>query len=197
MGVVRSSISIKRLYEKLFGKTMRIISALKEEFDSADYEMITDYSGVGKVNAAITAMEVIKKHKPEVIINVGTVGALDSSRSGLYECGIFQDRDLLGDFRPEIIITNINGYLCSTGDRFLDKTPFRGVKVEGRLEPDFVDMEAFAIATVCQKYEIKFVCFKFVTDYVNEASSINWKDNIGKGNQLFREAIDDYLSNAV
>jgi adenosylhomocysteine nucleosidase len=176
---------------------IRIIAALKEEFDYPEYQNRIHYSGIGKVNAAIVATEVILNHHPETIINVGTVGALETSMVGLYECGIFQDRDLVGDFNAEILITDENKHVCSTGDRFLTKRPFKGVKVENGFRPDFADMEAYAIAAVCRRYDVKFLCYKFVTDYVNEESSIDWKENIGKGNSLFRKKLDDYLSNPV
>lgn len=175
----------------------RIITALEEEFDYPKYKSRINYSGVGKVNAAITAMEVIDDYDPEVIINFGTCGALKPSMSGLYKCGIFQDRDLVGEFSPNIITTDETGCICSTGDRFLDEYPFKGVKADGSLEPDLVDMEAFAIASVCKKYNIKFVCYKFVTDYVNKESSSDWKANIGRGKSVFRKQLDDYISNTV
>jgi len=174
---------------------MRIITALREEFHSSTYEGITHYSGVGKVNAAITATEIILTHRPKLLINLGTCGALRSDLKGLYECGIFYDRDLEGEFNPGRLVNNSEKSTCSTGDTFLTKAP-QGVKIID-VEPDFVDMEAFAIATVCRKYNVKFLCYKFVTDYINKESSIDWKDNIGKGNSLFRNKIDDYFSNAV
>jgi adenosylhomocysteine nucleosidase len=176
---------------------MRIIAALKEEFDYPNYESLIHYSGIGKVNAAIVATEVILNHHPDTIINVGTVGALEQSMVGLYECGIFQDRDLVGDFDAEILITDETKFVCSTGDRFLTKRPYKGLKVEKDFLPDFVDMEAYAIAAVCRRYDVKFLCYKFVTDYVNDKSSSDWKESIGKGNQFFRNKIDDYFSNSI
>lgn len=172
-----------------------ILAALKEEFHHEDYSAMTHYSGVGKVNAAMKATEVILSpyYRPECIINVGTVGALNPGMSGLYECGIFQDRDLPKEFNPEMLVTDDTKCICSTGDNFLENKD----SINEEYPPDLVDMEAFAIATVCREYNVKFVCYKFVTDYVNQESSDDWKKNIGKGNSLFKEKLDGYFSNSV
>ena len=171
--------------------TALILVAMRKEFYHKDYNDITYYTGVGKVNATIAAMKLVTNSyfKPKCIINIGTVGALNPAMSGLYECGQFKDRDLPSEFDQGTIINNPNQYTCATGDTFLKSS-------EG-LDADFVDMESFAIASVCRQYGVKFLCYKFVTDYVNKESLNDWENNIEKGNSLFKEKLDDYFSNAV
>ena len=52
---------------------------------------------------------------------------------------------------------------------------------------DVVDMEAYAIAKICKKENIKFRCFKFISDEANEYAKIDWIENCRKGAALFSE----------
>ena len=47
------------------------------------------HTGVGKINASIKLMELIKLYKPNQIINYGTAGSLKKNISGLIECTTF------------------------------------------------------------------------------------------------------------
>ena len=53
-----------------------------------------EYSGVGKVNAAIKTLEIIHQYSPSLIINYGTAGALTPGLSGLVEVSRFCQRDM-------------------------------------------------------------------------------------------------------
>ena len=56
------------------------------------------YTGVGKVNAALSVVEACNLYKPNVIINYGTVGSLNPNLSGLIKVNKFFQRDM--DVRP-------------------------------------------------------------------------------------------------
>ena len=75
----------------------------------------------------------------------------------------------------EIVLAE--GYSCGSGDNFVDK--------EIEMQVDVVDMEAYAIAKVCQKKSIKFRCFKYISDNADSNASNNWKENLKKGSNLF------------
>ena len=53
-----------------------ILSAIEPETHSLDtkYEIIL--TGVGKINAALSALKIIRDKKPDLIINFGTAGSL-------------------------------------------------------------------------------------------------------------------------
>ena len=53
------------------------------------------------------------------------------------------------------------------------------------MQIDVVDMEAYAIAKVCKKENVKFRCFKFISDEANENAKSNWIENCKKGANLF------------
>ena len=54
-----------------------ILCALEEEFSKEDnpYAESIFYTGVGKVNSCIAAIELIKEKKPTLVISVGTAGS--------------------------------------------------------------------------------------------------------------------------
>ena len=75
-----------------------ILSAIKEETYSLKTEYEIQHTGVGKVNAALSTLRTIKEDKPDLIINFGTAGSLNSNISGLIDCKYFIQRDM--DSRP-------------------------------------------------------------------------------------------------
>ena len=122
----------------------------------------------------------------------GAVGNL----SGLIEPTGFVDRDM--DVRPlgfelgqtpfeEGIRIGHKGIIVGSGDTFATSTP--------EIKCDLVDMEAYAIARVCKKYDIEFKCLKYVTDNADESSAKSWEENIATGSVLFQEWLksNDYM----
>ena len=55
------------------------------------------------------------------------------------------------------------------------------------IECDIVDMEAYAIAKVCKKYDVNFKCFKYISDKADENAASDWKENIKKEINYFRK----------
>ena len=158
------------------------VAALKEETPELSK---FHHTGVGKINAAIKLIELIHLYEPTQVINYGTAGSIKREISGLIECTTFIQHDMdarglldfkLGEtpFDPISKITLSNeGYICATGDRF--------VKNKLEMDCDIVDMEAYALAKICKIKNIDFKCFKYISDYANEQSSNDWKENCHKG----------------
>ena len=147
------------------------------------------YTGVGKVNAAYQATRVIYEFKPKYIINYGSAGSLNSNITGLHQVTKFLQRDMQAEqlgFKVgetpfdeiNIILTGSEGISCSTGDNFVDKNP--------NIFSELVDMEAYAIAKVCLRENIQFLCFKFISDQANEDASNDWKEKLSFGSDLFK-----------
>jgi|TARA_B100001250_G_scaffold237396_1_gene203993 adenosylhomocysteine nucleosidase len=161
---------------------MIFVAALKEETPELSK---FHHTGVGKINAAIKLIELIHLYEPTQVINYGTAGSVKREISGLIECTTFIQHDMdarglldfkLGEtpFDPISKITLSNeGYICATGDRF--------VKNKLEMDCDIVDMEAYALAKICKIKNIDFKCFKYISDYANEQSSNDWKENCHKG----------------
>ena len=158
------------------------VAALKEETPELSK---FHHTGVGKINAAIKLIDLIHLYKPNQVINYGTAGSLKREISGLIECSTFIQHDMdarglldfkLGEtpFDPiSKIILSHEGYICATGDKF--------VKNKLEMDCDIVDMEAYALAKICKIKNIDFKCFKYISDYANDQSSNDWKENCHKG----------------
>ena len=167
-----------------------ILCALEEELPPQHnpYSDFTTYTGIGKVNATIHALNAIYSLKPDTIINFGTAGACSKDISGLIVCGIFSDRDDTSKFNEKFITTSPSLSHLSTGDNFVTSVV---------PDCDIVDMEGYAIAKVCSLNNINFKCFKYITDYVNQNSYKDWYNNVSKGYPLFLEKVNDHFKNSV
>ena len=150
------------------------------------------YTGVGKINASFAISKAYFEFKPKIFINYGTAGALNHSLSGLLEVSKFEQRDMevsalgfkIGETPFEKLSTISNsekGFSCSTGDNFVTKVP--------KIKTDLVDMESYAYAKFCKLYNIKFYCYKYVSDNANENASIDWNKTIKNGAKEFANLI--------
>lgn len=165
-----------------------IISALREEVRGLNESVM--FTGVGKINATKKLERQFGKSSfrlPDLVINYGTAGKTTESLSvgNLYEVGKFVQRDMMvtelgfkeyeTPFDATYIIENGRSDLtCGTGDSFW--TP------KNKKNFEIVDMEAYALAKVCQDYGVEFRCFKFISDGGNPDE---WKENVSKGSVLF------------
>jgi adenosylhomocysteine nucleosidase len=145
------------------------------------------YSGVGKLNAAFTAMNVITKYQPKLVINLGTAGALNSALRNVVEIKTVLQRDFDAeplaprgsvpfDTFPSELHSGYGDASCGTGDTFV-RSKEDWLKLN---KVDLVDMELFAIAKICVQLNTPWRSFKFISDYVNSASDSEWKQNLEK-----------------
>ena len=164
-----------------------ILIALKEEAPNMAFSMKVFFTGVGKVNAAMTAGELIAKYNPDRIINFGTAGGI-TVKSGFHQVTKFVQRDMMccelgsrpGEtpFEEGVVLDLGEGLTCSTGDNF--------VTDNNLLVPaDIVDMEAYAIAKACKKLKVEFLCYKFISDGANNESLIDWRLTVSQGQEYY------------
>ena len=124
-------------------------------------EAVVVRSGIGKVNAAFKAFEVIQKTGCKTLLNLGTAGSSYFDAHALVEVMTFVQRDMdvspLGfqvgvtpmdhDYPAEIALDVHFGDLaqgiCGTGDSFETGLP--------KVPCNLVDMEGYALAKVCKK----------------------------------------------
>ena len=168
------------------------LAAIKEETIGLDY---FNHVGVGKINATYNTLKLINIHKPKLIINYGTAGAINPKLKGIVECTKFYQRDMdvsalmnlkIGqtpfDDINEIINSN-DGFSCGSGDNFVTQ------KI--KIDVDVVDMEAYALAKICKLENINFRCFKFISDNADETASNDWVKNCKKGAKLFKHKLKE------
>jgi adenosylhomocysteine nucleosidase len=180
------------------------IIAVPEEVDHIDnvlgYPII--YSGAGKVNAAIAACKAYEEGFNEVI-NIGSCGSMKLKMGEIIKIGnVFQDIDFsplceYGDtlFEPnssQIQITSDSQYSCFTTDYFYDysHTPKYSPKYREMIDKcDVFDMECFALAKVCKKYNMKFTSYKWVSD---NGDGGNWEENCKVSFNKIKILLDEY-----
>ena len=184
-----------------------VVCALKDELKIESSKIDLLYTGVGKINAAISITKFLSKRTiPEYVINYGTAGSKTIEVGKIVDCTKFIQRDMdatgLGFKKyetpfdtklPKIIDFSffeknpINLYLtCATGDSFINS--------EESHIGDVVDMEAYALAKVCFKYDIPFISFKFISDGADTDANIDWEKNINNGENLFKSMVLDPLA---
>lgn len=148
------------------------------------------YTGIGKVNAALTAADIIYKTRCKVMINLGTAGSSKFDTHDLVEVTTFVQRDMdlsplgfkVGDtpFDPISAGIDLIPYfpelakgICGTGDNF----EVGATKVHCEL----VDMEGYALAKVCRKLGVQLISLKYITDGANHNAHNDWQANLIPG----------------
>ena len=177
-------------------------------------DLIIAVSGIGKVAASLTASNMIYSFSPELIINIGVSGGLDSRLKigdwvlGLdlryhdFWCGFEADnKDETVDhlYHSDIEIAGrqkgcIKGLLCS-GDQFItDAEELAAIKSQYP-QALAVDMESTAIAQTCNAYNTKFLCLRQISDTPgnqnhNEQYNEFWRTAAEHSYNTFKSILD-------
>lgn len=156
------------------------------------------YTGIGKVNAAYALTLRLARLKPGIVINMGTAGSRKHKGGSVVNCTSFVQRDMdvtkLGFERWQTPFSSdpvrldygrsINGLIkgvCGTGDNF-DASESAG-------HFDVVDMEAYALALVCRRENIPFLCLKYVSDGANDDADTDWNATLHRAAEALKEAL--------
>jgi adenosylhomocysteine nucleosidase len=169
---------------------LALIMALPNEskglFEQAQIDV--HYSGIGKVNAAFKAFEVIQATGCNTLLNLGSAGSSHFDRHALVEVTSFVQRDM--DVSPlgfEVGVTpmdhdhpaaiDLEPYfsqlpkgICGTGDSFEIGQP--------KVTCNLVDMEGYAMAKVCKKLGVRLISVKYITDGANDTAHMDWEENL-------------------
>ena len=148
------------------------------------------FTGVGKVNAAITTAKLLERY-PDVenVFNFGTAGGISPNLSGIHKMGNFVQRDMLccpfgvpegqTPFESYTKLTfDYEALTCSTGDNFVTDPNLE-------IPAHVVDMEAFAIAKACTDRKVDFKCYKYVSDSADDSADTTWIENVAKGEEHY------------
>lgn len=155
-----------------------------------DNEVIMQQCGIGKVNSAIGAVEMIDNYHPELIISTGVAGGADVTLNvkdvvvatecryhDAYcgkECEYGQLMGMPASFGcPGELVekavnlncgVHIRRGLIVSGEWFVDsKDKMRGI-LEHFPAAQAVDMESCSIAQTCHIYGIPFISFRIISD---------------------------------
>jgi len=174
-----------------------VVIALEEELPgtlpSGYKKLIT---GVGKINASIALTRELCYNSPvNKVINYGSAGGSAELKGKLVGVSAVIERDMdctplglplyvsPGDEEQMIVCQTKHDslFVCGTGDSF--SVPHINYQI--------CEMEAYALAKVCYKFNIPFDCYKYISDSDadGEDQGREWHENVSKGADLFRNKI--------
>lgn len=154
-----------------------LVAAPQEAVHFPD-DVALELVGVGLVPSAVAATRAILQHRPSRVINLGSVGTLDPSISGIVHPSAVINRDINGDeLRAaglqvhDRIELGGDGPVLGSGDSFVAGGPAREALLA---KCQLVDMEGFAIAHACRELGVELVMIKHVSDSADE-EALSWK----------------------
>ncbi len=178
-----------------------LVFAMEVEAGNHFEEQRKIFTGIGKVNAVYELMKAISEQKPNIVINLGTAGSTQFNKGEIVCCTEFIQRDMevtaLGfqkfetPFSNESVVLNYGLNLenlpkgiCGSGDNF---------EMEHQ-NPEYnvIDMEAFALAKICQRENIPFLCLKYISDGANDNAVSDWNEEVKKVSKRLRDIINSH-----
>lgn len=167
-------------------------------------DVVLAESGIGKVNAAITATLLIERYHPSYIINTGSAGGLDQAlaigdvvislevRHHDVDLTVFgyehgQLPKLPAAFMPHRPLVDaaeaaaaslklrVTKGMIASGDVFMNDA-IRADQIRARFGAvQAVEMEAAAVAQVCHQFQVPFVIIRALSDIAGKESAMSFK----------------------
>ena len=135
-------------------------------------------TGVGKTAAAAATAAALADDRPELVVNIGTAGALRPGHAGLHLPSTALNHDISAELLASlgiptddaIEIPDGDGTVLATGDTFVTDPVARD---ELARRAHLVDMEGFAVAYACRRAGVGVRLVKSVSDEA-DASALDW-----------------------
>ena len=187
-----------------------LVFALQEEQQGLFDGFAQLVTGMGKINSTLALTQaLVQNHQklPRLVVNLGSAGSATWPTGQLVNCTGFVERDM--DLTPigfpryvatqqaEPVLRNgkrVLGYpdsICGSGDSFVTDD-----RADANQPWQVVDMEAFALARVCQNFSVPFVCMKYITDGADGAAAQSWQERLADAATALRLALDFIVSEA-
>ncbi|MCY1025605.1 5'-methylthioadenosine/adenosylhomocysteine nucleosidase [Mammaliicoccus sciuri] len=171
-------------------ETIQIAHVIFYKGNIEDKQVVLAQSGIGKVNAAITATLLINEFKPDLIINTGSAGSVDSelnigdiiiSNKVYYHdvnATAFGYKELIDLAKSSIEQLDLNGIVgeVATGDSFIGSIDQRKVIKSNFPTASVVEMEAGAIAQTCYQYNVPIIVTRAVSDLADKESDVTFEE---------------------
>ncbi|MBO1208354.1 MULTISPECIES: 5'-methylthioadenosine/adenosylhomocysteine nucleosidase [Mammaliicoccus] len=186
-------------------ETIQIAHVIFYKGNIEDKQVVLAQSGIGKVNAAITATLLINEFKPDLIINTGSAGSVDSelnigdiiisnkvyyhdvnATAFGYKLGQVPsmpefyetDKELIDLAKSSIEQLDLNGIAgeVATGDSFIGSIDQRKVIKSNFPTASVVEMEAGAIAQTCYQYNVPIIVTRAVSDLADKESDVTFEE---------------------
>lgn len=169
-------------------------SEAAEEFEHVNKVIV----GIGKVNAAYELTKAIRKHKPQLIVNLGSAGSNVFKRGDVVCCTKFIQRDMdvrglgfklyetpLSGIDPVLTyglkFTGLEEGVCGTGDSF-EMNHFV-------TDYNVIDMEAYPLAYISMMEKIPFLCIKYISDGADGMAADDWAVQVHNAAVAFKKIL--------
>ena len=186
--------------DKEFRRISELLDGLDVELDGGrkfvtgtlgENELVLHQCGIGKVNAAIGASEMIRRYNPDLLVSTGCAGGgrtdmevmdiVASTELAYHDvyCGEAMGKTVYGQVqgmparysspsdlveKAKSVSPRVHAGLIVTGDWFVDSKEKMREIVSHFPEAAAVDMESAAIAQTCHIYGIPFRSFRVISD---------------------------------
>ena len=186
--------------DKEFRRISELLDGLDVELDGGrkfvtgtlgENELVLHQCGIGKVNAAIGASEMIRRYNPDLLVSTGCAGGgrtdmevmdiVASTELAYHDvyCGEAMGKTVYGQVqgmparysspsdlveKAKSVSPRVHAGLIVTGDWFVDSKDKMREIVSHFPEAAAVDMESAAIAQTCHIYGIPFISFRVISD---------------------------------
>ncbi|WP_314393025.1 5'-methylthioadenosine/adenosylhomocysteine nucleosidase [Leptotrichia shahii] len=199
--VIEEAEAIKKEIKDIKSTVINGISFFTGKFNDKDVVFVQ--SGIGKVNAAITATLLIEKFEVNKVIFSGVAGSLDEklkigdvvigrdivqhdvdATAFGYKMGqIPQMKEWAFESDKELIektgnISDFDHHIfygrILTGDQFVSKKDLK-IQLGKDFEALCVDMESGAVAQVCTRLGVKFLIIRSISDSITDESGMEYE----------------------
>jgi adenosylhomocysteine nucleosidase len=174
--------------------------ALEQEAVHLPPELPRVILGVGKVSAALATAAALADAdaRPDVVLNLGTAGALHPGFEGTHVVGEVHQHDLDSALLEQLTgrrygapIALGAGPRLATGDMFVTDPVLRD---RIAAHADLVDMEGYAVAAACQAAGVPVRLVKHVTDTADESARRSWTDTVEDASHALARWVERFLS---
>ncbi|MCB1651799.1 MAG: nucleosidase [Alphaproteobacteria bacterium] len=176
-----------------------LVFAMEQEHQGLFDEHDVLHTQIGKVNAAYSLTRYLSRERPALVVNLGTAGSRRHAPASIVNPTSFMQRDMdvsaLGFEKgqtpfsddPVVIeyghrIEVLPGGLCGSGDSFDTSVAAN--------DYDVVDMEAFALALICKRENIPFLCLKYISDGAGDGADEDFNLALHRAADALKEALD-------
>ncbi|HHX49087.1 MAG TPA: 5'-methylthioadenosine/adenosylhomocysteine nucleosidase [Clostridiales bacterium] len=186
-------------------------------FNTENYEVIVVLSGIGKVNASISATLLLSKFNVDMVISTGVAGGLEHIKQktiviakslvqhdldttafgdplGLIphlNCIEIKSNEKLVDFLHKEIKDSRLVTLAS-GDQFVCSKKRAG-EIKSNFNATACDMESAAIAQVCAFFDVPFVAIRLISDSAGDGAESEYSFNLEESAKGMAFSIVDLL----
>ena len=175
-----------------------IVAATRAEAAHVPANLPLVICGIGKTAAAAaTAKALAERPGTELVVNLGTAGALKDGLEGLHLPGVVLNHDIdaaairaLGYDPEERLEVGGDATVLASGDVFVSDP-----RVRERLaaQADLVDMEGYAVAWAARQFGVPVRLVKHVSDNADE-SALDWPQLVDRSARALAEWVRTNLT---